>query len=75
MLAVLQLPTGSGLLATVAQVAVAAAMVLLVGMLVALGAYAYKNLRGDGIEWPDDREDDATEGVSRGDSDDDWKYY
>lgn len=73
---VLQIPTGSGLVTAIAQVAVVLATLLLVGMLVALGVYAYRHLRGDGIEWPEDRDDpQGNEGVTRGDSDDDWKYY
>ncbi len=63
---------GGGLLESVGQLAVIAAMGLLVLMLVALGAYAYKSLRGDGIEWPEDTE--TEDGVSRNDEDDEWKY-
>jgi hypothetical protein len=71
---VLQLPSGSGLVDSLAQVAAAAGTLVLLLMLVALGAYAYKHLRGDGIEWPE--EDEGGErGVSHGDSDDEWKYY
>jgi hypothetical protein len=71
---VLQIPT-DGLLGSLAQAAVVAASLLLVLMLVALGAYAYKHLRGDGIEWPEDKESTAESGVTKGDSDDEWKYY
>jgi hypothetical protein len=72
---VLQLPT-DGLLGSLAQAAAIAASLLLVMMVVALGVYAYKHLRGDGIEWPDDKESaSATDGVTKGDSDDEWDYY
>jgi hypothetical protein len=74
---VLQLPV-DGLLGSLAQAAVLMATLLLVMMLVALGVYAYKHLRGDGIEWPEDKEstpDSVTDGVSKGDSDDEWDYY
>lgn len=68
---VLQIPTGSGLLSTLAQLATVGATLVLLLMLVALGSYAYKHLRGDGIEWPDEDDD----GVDRADGDDEWKYY
>lgn len=50
-----------------------AGTVVLVLIVVALGAFAYKSLTG-GVEWPEDREenDDA---VRRGDPDDEWEYY
>jgi hypothetical protein len=45
-------------------------------MLVALGSFAYKSLRGDGIRWPSDIEDDPDEeGARRGGPDDEWEYY
>lgn len=70
MLPVLQAGT-SGLVESFAQVAMLGATVVLVLMLVALGGFAYKSLRGDGIRWPDDIEED--DGVTRSD-DDEWKY-
>jgi hypothetical protein len=54
-------------------VALAGAVVLGL-MLLALGAYAYKNLRGDGVEWPDEEGTDG-DGLTRGDDDDEWDYY
>lgn len=51
---------------------IAGAIVLLL-VVVALGGIAYKALVAGGIEWPEDVEDE--EGVSRGGSDDEWKYY
>lgn len=54
-----------------------AGSVVLLLMLVALGAFAYRSLVGGGIEWPDDRDgadaDDDVDGVTRSD-DDEWKY-
>jgi hypothetical protein len=53
-----------------------AGSIVLVLMLVALGVYAYKNLRDDGVEWPDDKPDPAEDDeVRRGDDEDEWKYY
>lgn len=74
---VLQLPV-DGLVGSFAQVAVLLATVLLLMMLVALGVYAYKHLRGGGVEWPEDKEngpDSVTDGVTKGDNDDEWDYY
>lgn len=63
---------GDGLLGSVAQAAVPAGTLVFVLALVAMGAYAYRELVGDGVEWPDETED---EGAERGDSSDEWKYY
>lgn len=70
--AVLQI--SGGLLESVGQVAVIAGTVVLMLMIIALGSFAYKSLRGDGVEWPDEQETDD-DAVERGDDDDDWKYY
>ncbi|MFB6309936.1 MAG: hypothetical protein ABEH64_02010 [Salinirussus sp.] len=67
------LALGGGLLESVGQAAAIAGTGLLVLMLVALGAYGYKQLRGGGVDWPD--EDEETDGVTRGDDDDEWDYY
>lgn len=73
---VLQLPFGSGLVESIAQAAVLAGTLVLVLALVALGAFAYQHLRGDGIRWPDEvSEDDADGEVTRGAPDDEWDYY
>jgi hypothetical protein len=73
---VLQLGAGSGLPESLAQVAVLGGTLVLVLMLVALGAFAYKSLRGDGIRWPDEMEEDHDEeGARRGGPDDEWDYY
>ncbi|KAA9405096.1 hypothetical protein ACNO8S_16755 (plasmid) [Haloarcula sp. KBTZ06] len=69
---------GSGLLESVGQVAAVAGTVVLLLILVALGAFAYKSLTGDGIRWPDEREEADSEeddGVVQGSREDDWKYY
>ena len=50
------------------------ASLVLVLMMVALGTYAYKQVRGDGVEWPDEVEQEDDE-VRRGDPDDEWDYY
>lgn len=54
-------------------VAAAGSLVLLL-MVVALGGYAYKQLRGDGVEWPDE-DPDSDDGVTSGEADDEWDYY
>lgn len=70
----LQLAVGSGLTESVAQVAVLAGTLVLLLGLVALGAFAYRSLLGDGVRWPDDEEDEE-EGATRGGPDDEWDYY
>ncbi|KAA9395897.1 hypothetical protein Har1130_15470 [Haloarcula sp. CBA1130] len=69
---------GSGLLESVGQIAAAAGTVVLLLILVGLGAFAYKSLVGDGIRWPDERDEtdpDDDDGVVQGSREDDWKYY
>jgi hypothetical protein len=69
---------GSGLLESVGQVAAVAGTVVLLLILVGLGAFAYKSVVGDGVRWPDERDDrdgDDEEGVVQGSREDDWKYY
>lgn len=51
-------------------VALAGAIVLAL-LVVALGAFVYRSVAGDGIRWPDETDD---EGVRRADGDDEWKY-
>lgn len=77
MLVVLQgLPFGSGLLESVAQVAVLAGTLVLLLGLVALGGFLYKSVKGDGIRWPGDVDEEvADDEVRRGSENDDWKYY
>jgi hypothetical protein len=66
----------SGMLESVAQLAVIGGTLVLVLSLVALGAFAYKSLRGDGIRWPGDVDEDADDGeVRRGRTDDEWEFY
>jgi len=68
---------GSGLTESAGQAVMVAGSIVLVLMLVALGGFAYKSLRGDGIRWPDDVEEGHPEddSVREGGNDDDWKYY
>ena len=66
------LVSGGGLFEAAAGAAVAAGSFVLVLALVAFAAYAYKHLRGDGVEWPDESADDE---VRRGGDDDEWEYY
>ncbi|ERH05019.1 MAG: hypothetical protein J07HR59_00053, partial [Halorubrum sp. J07HR59] len=42
---------------------------------VALAAFAYQSLTGDGIEWPDDREDADAHARGGDEDDDEWEYY
>ena len=63
-------PEGAGWLV------VLAGSVILGLMLVALGSYAYKHLRGDGIRWPDESPEEDDDGDLReGGSGDEWDYY
>ena len=55
------------------QVAGIAGTLVLALMILALGSIAYKQLRGGGIEWPDEKRDGDE--ISRGDTDDEWDYY
>lgn len=75
MLVIAQSALGSGLLGSIARVAVILGTLLLVMGVVALAAFAYRSLSGDGIEWPDEEPDESDDGVSQGDSDDEYKYY
>lgn len=74
-LRVLQFSSGSGLVESLAQLAAVVSTLVLLLILVGLGTYAYKHLRGGGIEWPDEEVEPDEEGVQRGDSEDEWKYY
>jgi hypothetical protein len=69
---------GSGLLESVGQIAAVAGTVVLLLILVGLGAFAYKSVVGDGVRWPDERQETDSEednGVVQGSREDDWKYY
>ena len=68
------LQAGGGLMESVGGAVSVAASLLLVLMVAALAAYAYKSLRG-GVEWPDEEPDETDEGLSQGSDDDEWKYY
>ena len=65
---------GDGFAGSAAQVAVTVASLVLVMLLVALGTFAYRNLRGDGVEWPDEEPTKDGE-VRQGDDEDEWDYY
>ncbi|WP_049986012.1 hypothetical protein [Halobellus rufus] len=58
-------------------VSIAGTLVLLL-LLVAFAGVLYRSVRGDGIQWPDDVEQDD-DGVSRrppgDDEEDEWKFY
>ena len=67
---------GGGLLGSLAQAAVIAGTLLRVLAVVALGAFAYRQVLGDGVEWPGESESESEDdSVSRGDSGDEWEYY
>lgn len=50
-----------------------AGAVVIVLMLVAMAAFAYRSMNG-GVEWPEDREQDG-DALRHGDPDDEWDYY
>lgn len=53
-----------------------AASLILGLMLVALGAYAYKQVFGEGVEWPDETaEDEDSDELRAGSDEDEWDYY
>ncbi|WP_311172922.1 hypothetical protein [Halobellus ordinarius] len=64
---------GGGLLESVAQLAGILGTVVLGLFVLAMATYAYKQLRGGGVRWPDEETED--DDVVRGDSDDEWDYY
>jgi hypothetical protein len=66
-------PFGGGLLESAAQAAVIASTLVLVLMLVALGGFAYKQLRGGGVEWPE--EDPGNDDTGRSGDAEEWDYY
>lgn len=75
---VVSLPLVTGLPGGIGQLVVPAGTLILLLMFVALGSFAYKQLRGDGVRWPDeepDGADNADDSVTRGTDDDEWKYY
>jgi hypothetical protein len=66
-------PFGGGLLESAAQAAVIASTLVLILMLVALGGFAYNQLRGGGVEWPE--EDPGNDDTGRSGDADEWDYY
>lgn len=70
------LPPVVGIMDAVGGLVSIAGSVILLLMLIGLGGFAYKSLRGDGIRWPDENaEEQSDDEVQRGDDDDEWKYY
>jgi len=65
------LPSGFDVVFTFA---VAVAGLLLLGVILSLGVYAYQSTRGDGVPDPREVESDDDE-VRQGDADDEWDYY
>lgn len=81
---VLWLQMGSGLLESVAPFVVAASVLVMLVILAAIAGFAYKSLQGDGTPFGDEAtagdsertdEAEATDGVTQGGEDDEWKYY
>jgi hypothetical protein len=68
------LQVSGGWLELAGQAAAIAGMGLLVLMFVAMGGYAYKQLRGGGVEWPEETADEG-DGLTSGGDDDEWDYY
>ena len=67
------LQSGGNVPKTAGRLAATAGSLLLVLMLVALGGYAYKQLRGDGVEWPDEKSE-GEDGTTSDGTDDEWDY-
>jgi hypothetical protein len=65
---------GSGLGPLPDLIALAGTAVLVL-MLVAIGAFAYRSLKGDGVQWPEETDEASDDDVRRGRTDDEWKYY
>lgn len=72
---VLPLALPSGLVENLGDVVVMAGTLVLALMLVALGSYAYKQLQGDGVEWPDEDNGEDDDELRRGSGEDEWDYY
>lgn len=72
----LQFP--GGLFEMAFTLALVAAALLLVGVIVSLGVFAYRSTKGDGVPDPEEvvpEQVNDDEGVTEGDADDEWKYY
>lgn len=68
----------SGLFEMAFTLALVAGALLLVGMMVSLGVFAYRSTKGDGVRDPEEvvpEKISDDEGVTEGDADDEWKYY
>lgn len=70
--ALLQAGLGSGLVENATRLVSVASALVLLGLLAAFGAFVYRSVRGEGIRWPDDADDET--GVSRTGDDDEWKF-
>lgn len=66
------LPAQAGLPEFVPDLIGAAGAVVMLLMLVAIAAFAYRHLTG-GVEWPE--EEPTEDSLRRGDEDDEWEYY
>jgi len=66
---------GLGFLDTIRGIIGFASSIVMLLMIAAIAGIVYKHFYAGGIEWPDDEESETNEGVSQGDSDDEWKYY
>ncbi|MFB6092723.1 MAG: hypothetical protein ABEK02_06910 [Haloquadratum sp.] len=65
---------GEGFVRAVSQLAVIGGTAVLLLLILALGSFAYKQIWGEGVTWPDE-DDGDDETLQRGDSDDEWKFY
>lgn len=69
----------SGLFEMAFTLAVVAGAALLIGAIVSLAVFAYRNLKGEGMRDPEEvapeKVADEEDGVSKADPDDEWDYY
>jgi len=69
----------SGLLDMAFSVAVVVGALLFVGGLLSFFVYGYRSVAGDGMRDPrevaPEKVEDTDDGVTKGDSDDEWEYY
>lgn len=74
---VAQLP--SDLLEMAFTLALVAGVVLILGAIVSFGVFAYRSVRGEGMKDPrevaPEKTKDDENGLTKGDSDDEWDYY
>lgn len=69
----------SGLFEMAFTLAVVAGAALLIGAIVSLAVFAYRNVKGEGMRDPEEvvpeKVADEEDGVSKADPDDEWDYY